>query len=94
MKVKLPRAPHPAPPLRPDCTSRESRDDESLALASQRANCVAGHGASGFAKAKSAPQARIYLDNSTITGADVQPGFHPEARYEFKGTSTELILKT
>lgn len=45
-------------------------------------------------RAKSAPQARIYLDNSTITGADVQPGFHPEARYEFKGTSTELILKT
>src|ERR1700722_20970411 len=22
--------------------------------------------------------------NSTVTGPDVQPGFHPEARYEFK----------
>src|SRR5215475_7774077 len=33
--------------------------------------------------------------NSTITGPDVQPGFHPEARYEFKvhfdGAETEAL---
>ncbi|GAA4257583.1 DUF4331 family protein [Dactylosporangium darangshiense] len=33
--------------------------------------------------------------NSTITGPDVQPGFHPEARYEFKvhldGADTEAL---
>lgn len=33
--------------------------------------------------------------NSTITGTDVQPGFHPEARYEFKvhldGGETEAL---
>lgn len=33
--------------------------------------------------------------NSTITGPDIQPGFHPEARYEFKvhldGAETEAL---
>ena len=35
--------------------------------------------------------------NSTVTGADVQPGFHQEARYEFKvhfdGASTRLTYR-